>query len=96
MTRSLSLAIVVAAGLLSACSQPKAATCSQNSDCPRDAICVTGICQKGVPSGGAASSPGGSGRLTAGTVTMDAVVGQPLAPVASGGGKTMTPAENTR
>ena len=95
MTRSLSLAIA-AAGLLSACSAPSVAKCSQNSDCPKDAICVTGICQKGVPSGGASSSVGGSARLTSGTLTMDAVVGQPMAPAATGGTKRMAPAENTR
>lgn len=96
MTRSLSLAIAAAAALLSACSQPSVAKCSQNSDCPRDAICVTGICQKGVPSGGATSSFGGSATVTSGTLTMDAVVGQPIAPGGATGTQTIKPAENTR
>lgn len=95
MTRSLLLAIATAAAL-AACSPPSAAKCSQNSDCPRDAICVTGICQKGVPSGGASSFPGGSARLSAGTLTMDATIGQPVAPAGSAGSRTMAPAENTR
>ncbi len=95
MTRSLLIAIATASSL-AACSQPKVAKCSQNSDCPRDAICVTGICQKGVPSGGSAATVGGAARLSSGTVTMDAVVGQPTAPAAAAAGKTMNPAENTR
>lgn len=97
MTKSLLLAVAIAAtATLTACPKPSAAKCSQNSDCPADAICVTGICQKGVPSGGSAAVPSGSARISAGTVTMDVVVGQPIAPVASGSGKTMNPAENTR
>lgn len=95
MTRSLLLAIA-AASALTACSPPSAAKCSQNSDCPGDAICVTGICQKGVPSGGSATLVGASGRMTSGTRTMDVLVGQPFTPVGSAGTKTMTPAENTR
>jgi hypothetical protein len=95
MTRSLWLAIA-AMGTLAACSQPSVAKCSQNSDCPRDAICVTGICQKGVPSGGSAATVGGSARLTGGTFTMDAAVGQPMPSPASAGTRTMKPAENTR
>lgn len=95
MTRSSLLAITVGAAL-AACSQPSVAKCSQNSDCPRDAICVTGICQKGVPSGGASSLPGGSATLKAGTLTMDATLGQPIAPAGSAGTKKMAPAENTR
>ncbi len=95
MTRSLLLAIAAAA-TLGACSQPSAAKCSQNSDCPRDAICVTGICQKGVPSGGASAAVGSSARLTAGTLTMDATLGQPVAPAGSAGTRTMKPAQNTR
>jgi len=92
---SLPLAIAAAA-LLAACSQPSVAKCSQNSDCPRDAICVTGICQKGVPSGGASSAVVGSATVTAGTMTMDVVVGQPATPAGAAGTKKMTPAENTR
>lgn len=95
MTRSLLLAIA-ATTTIAACSQPSVAKCSQNSDCPRDAICVTGICQKGVPSGGASTSVGGAARLTSGTMTMDAVVGQPMTPSGSSGTKTLNPAENTR
>ncbi len=95
MTRSLSLAIA-AAGLLSACSAPSVAKCSQNSDCPRDAICVSGICQKGVPSGGAAATVGGAARLTGGTLTMEATLGQPVAPAGAGGGRSLKPAQNTR
>ena len=95
MTRSLLLAIA-ATTTLAACSQPSVAKCSQNSDCPRDAICVTGICQKGVPSGGSGAGVGSSGRLTSGTLTMDAVVGQPFVPSGSSGTKTIQPAENTR
>ena len=96
MRKSLSLAIAVAAVALAACSQPSVAKCSQNSDCPKDAICVTGICQKGVPSGGSAGLPGGSARLTAGTLTMDATLGQPIAPAGTAGTRKMAPAENTR
>jgi hypothetical protein len=95
MTRSSILALAAVAAL-AACSQPTVATCSQSSDCPRDAVCVTGICQRGVASGGAASAVAGSARLTAGTLTMDAVVGQPAAPAASAGGRSMRPAELTR
>ena len=95
MRRSLLLAIV-AASTLAACSQPSVAKCSQSSDCPRDAICVTGICQKGVPSGGATALPGGSATLRSGNLTMDATLGQPVAPAGTAGTRTMTPAENTR
>lgn len=95
MTRPFLLAIAATAAL-GACSPPSVAKCSQNSDCPADAICVTGVCQKGVPSGGASSLPGGSARLSAGTLTMDATLGQPVAPAGSAGTRTMTPAENTR
>lgn len=95
MTRSFLLAIAAAAAL-AACSQPSVAKCSQSSDCPRDAICVTGICQKGVPSGGASALPGGSATLKAGTLTMDATLGQPIVPAGSAGTRTMAPAENTR
>jgi hypothetical protein len=49
-----------------------------------------------VPSGGASSFPGGSARLSAGTLTMDATIGQPVAPAGSAGSRTMAPAENTR
>ncbi len=96
MRKSLSLAIAVAALALAACSAPSVAKCSQNSDCPRDAICVTGVCQKGVPSGGSMALPGSSARLTAGTLTMDATVGQSVSPAGSAGSRTMVPAENTR
>jgi hypothetical protein len=95
MTRSLWLAIAATA-TFTACSQPHVATCSRNSDCPRDAICVTGVCQKGVPSGGAAATVGGSGHVSAGTMTLDITVGQPLAPTGSAGAKRLSPAETTR
>ncbi len=95
MTRNLVFAIAGVAALC-ACSQPKVAKCSQNSDCPKDAICVTGICQKGVPSGGSAATVGGAAHLTAGTMTMDAVLGQPVVPSGAGGTKKLAPAENTR
>jgi hypothetical protein len=95
MTRSL-LAAIAAIGALSACSQPSVAKCSRNSDCPRDAICVTGICQKGVPSGGASAQVAGAARLASGNITLDAVVGQPIAPAASSGPRILRPAENTR
>jgi hypothetical protein len=95
MTRSLLLAIATAT-VLAACSQPKVAKCSQNSDCPRDAICVSGICQKGVPSGGSAATTGGSAQMSGGTITMDATIGQPIVPVGSAGTRKMVPAENTR
>ncbi len=96
MTRNLAFAIAAAAALC-ACSQPNVAKCTQNSDCPQDAICVSGICLKGVPSGGASATVAGATHLTAGTMTMDAVIGQPIVPAASDGGtKKMTPAENTR
>jgi hypothetical protein len=95
MTRSLLVAIAAFAAL-AACSQPSVAKCSRNSDCPRDAICVTGICQKGVPSGGAATSFGGSASVASGTLTMDVIVGQPAAPSGAAGSHTIQPAENTR
>lgn len=95
MTRSL-FAAILAIGALTACSQPSVAKCSRNSECPRDAICVSGICQKGVPSGGAASSYGGAGVVTSGTLTMEAVVGQPVVPRGASGTRTLQPAENTR
>lgn len=95
MTRSLLLAIVAVA-TLAACSKPSAAKCSQNADCPANAICVSGICQKGVPSGGAASFAVGATRLTSGTLTMDAVVGRPMVATGSAGTVTLEPAENTR
>lgn len=95
MTRSLWLAIA-AMGTLAACSQPSVAKCSQNSDCPRDAICVTGICQKGVPSGGSATFTGGGTTMKAGSLTMDATIGQPASPVGTAGSRKMVPAENTR
>lgn len=90
------LLLVLAAAALAACSQPDVAKCSRNDDCPANAVCVTGICQKGVPSGGAAATAGGAQRLTAGTLTMDAVVGQPVAPASSAGTVTLKPAQNTR
>jgi hypothetical protein len=97
MKRSAGCAIAIAAAaVLGACSQPSVATSSQSSDCPRDAICVTGICQKGVPSGGASSAVAGSARVSAGAMTMDVVVGQPVAPAGAAGAKTVVPAENTR
>jgi hypothetical protein len=95
MTRSLWLAIATVTAL-AACSKPNVATCSQNSDCPRDAICVTGICQKGVPSGGAANLVGGSATLKAGTLTLDATVGDPMPPTGAAGTRTLSPATNTR
>jgi hypothetical protein len=97
MNRSL-LAAIAAAVSLAACSQKPAATCSTNADCPKDAICVTGVCQKGVPSGGAEANVAGASRLTAsGTkITMDAVIGQPVTPAAKSGTRTMEPADNTR
>lgn len=90
------LLALAALALASACSQPSVAKCAQSSDCPPDAICVAGICQKGVPSGGAAASVGGSARLSGGTFTMDAVVGQPVTAGAAAGTRTLTPAEQTR
>ncbi len=95
MTRSLLLAIA-ALSTLGACSAPSVAKCSQNSDCPRDAICVTGICQKGVPSGGATALPGSAKHMTSGNLTMDATVGQPFNVSGSAGGKTLTPSTITR
>jgi hypothetical protein len=93
--RSLLLAIAAAAAL-AACSKPSVAKCSQNSDCPQDAICVTGICQKGVPSGGATSTVAGSGRMATGTLTMDATLGAPAAPAGAAGDRTLEPATHTR
>ncbi len=89
------LAAIGAGVVLAACSQPSVAKCSRSSDCPRDAICVTGICQKGVPSGGSAAAASGAATLSSGTVTLDVQVGA-FAPQGSSGTKTLTPAENTR
>lgn len=94
MTRSLWLAIA-AVTALAACSKPNVATCSQNSDCPRDAICVTGICQKGVPSGGAAAAVGATGHMTGGTLTLDATLG-PVNTTGAAGTRTIAPSTNTR
>ena len=97
MTRSLFAAAAVAGlAALAACSKPSAAKCSQNADCPPNAICVSGICQKGVPSGSAAGTVAGAGHLSSGTLTLDAVAGQPMPPAASSGTTTVKPAENTR
>lgn len=87
---------VAAIATLGACSKPDVATCTTNAQCPADAICVSGICQKGVPSGGAASPVSGSARLTAGTLTMDAVIGQPIAPAGGDSTRVLAPADNTR
>lgn len=94
MKRILSLTVVALA--LAGCPSPKAKTCSQNSECPTDAICVEGLCQKGVPSGGSAATVSGAAHMTAGTMTMDATLGQPVTPAATAGTKKITPAENTR
>jgi hypothetical protein len=90
------LFLTLAAVAMTACSQPSVATCSQNADCPPNAICISGICQKGVPSGGSAAPVGGAARIGAGTITMDVTVGQPMAPAASAGTIKLSPAENTR
>jgi hypothetical protein len=94
MTRLLILALTC--GALAACDSPKAKSCTSNSGCPANAICVQGICQTGVPSGGSASTVSGAARLTAGTKTMDATLGAPIAPAGAAGAKTLAPAENTR
>ena len=95
MTRNFLFAIAAAAAL-GACSPPKAAKCSQNSDCPADAICVSGICQKGAPSGGAGGLQAGAAHMTAGTKTMDVVLGEPISPSGAADTKQLAPAQNTR
>jgi hypothetical protein len=57
---------------------------------------VSGLCQKGAESGGAAGPVGGAQRLTAGTLTMDAVIGQSVTPSGTAGSVTLKPAQNTR
>ncbi len=86
--------IVVALGI-AGCSAPAAAKCSKDADCPPDAVCASGVCQKGIPSGGSQAMASGAGRLSGGSLTMDAVVGAP-APSATGGAVVSTPAEMTR
>ncbi len=90
------LSVSVAALALAGCPDPKAKTCTQNTDCPTDAICVQGLCQAGVPSGGSAATVSGAAHMTSGTMTMDATLGQPITPAATAGTKKITPAENTR
>lgn len=90
------LLFTLAAAALAGCPEPKAKSCSKNPDCPADAICVQGVCQKGVPSGGAAAVTGSASHMTGGTMTMDATLGQPVAPAGAAGTKTVTPAQNTR
>lgn len=92
----IALLALAAAAVLAGCPTPKAKSCSVNSDCPADSVCVQQICQKGVPSGGASSAVTGSGHLSGGTLTMDAVVGQPVVVGGSAGTTTLKPAENTR
>lgn len=95
MKRTLLLALA-AAWAAGCASPPDAATCSTNAQCPANAICVSGLCQKGVPSGGAAGPVGGAQRLTAGNLTLDAVVGEAVTPRGTAGNVTLKPAQNTR
>ncbi len=98
MSRSVALAtLLLAFSWLSACSSsPKATGCTKSTDCPSNAICVQNICQIQGGSGGAQSLVSGAGRVSGGTVTMDAVVGAPTTPNAAGGTVTVRPAEVTR
>lgn len=94
MKRIAVLTLAVAA--LAACSEPKGKSCTGNADCPSNAICVEKVCQQGTPSGGSVGVVGGAGRMTAGTLTMDAQLGTPAVPAGNAGTKSLTPAENTR
>jgi hypothetical protein len=90
------LMLTIAAAALAGCPTPKAQSCAQNAECPANSICVQGICQKGVPSGGANALGAGATRMTSGTLTMDATLGQPITPAGTAGTTKLTPAENTR
>lgn len=80
---ALSALAALAVGWLTACSSPpKPRTCVGQSDCPAPAACIAGICQH-TASGGSRSFVPGAGRVSAGTVTMDVVIGAPT--TASGG-----------
>lgn len=91
------LVAALAAGSLLACTEGKSANaCSRDSDCASGLACVGGACKAAVPSGGSVGAVSGSARLTAGSLTMDAVIGQPVTPTGTAGVQTMVPAENTR
>lgn len=92
------LLVIALATALLACSSKKSTdiTCSQHTDCPAGNACVAGVCSPGTTSGGSYGTVSGSARLTAGTKTMDVVVGQAVTSDGTGGTKTMAPAENTR
>ncbi len=96
MTRRLVFALSAAAALCACSSSPSAPKCSQNADCPANSICSSGVCQQGIPSGGSTATVAGAGHLTAGTMTMDATIGQPVVPSGTSGTRSMKPAENTR
>jgi hypothetical protein len=69
--------------------------CTQHSDCPADSVCnANGKCERGVPGGGSAAMVTGSGRLTGGTLKMDATVGSPTPVKGTGGTLTLQPASS--
>jgi hypothetical protein len=82
--------------LSASCSSPTAKGCSGNTDCPSNATCVRGVCQAHFGSQGAQSLVSGAGRMSGGTVTMDVVIGAPVAPKAGAGNVQVKPAEVTR
>ena len=88
--------LTLAAAALAGCPTPKAKSCAVNADCPADSICVQQLCQKGVPSGGSSAAVTGAARMTSGTLTMDATLGQPITPAGTAGTTKLNPAENTR
>ncbi len=96
MTRGLLFALAAAAALGACSKSSDAPKCSSNADCPANSVCNSGVCQQGVPSGGSSATISGAGRLTAGSMTMDATIGQPIVPAGSAGTRSMKPAENTR
>jgi hypothetical protein len=95
--RTTLVAALMTAALLGCSKAPRAngSGCTQNADCAAGSYCAAGVCTP-APSGGALSAVGGAGRITAGTRTMDVVIGQPTNAAGSAGTKTMAPAENTR
>lgn len=92
MTRCLFLVVAALGATACAKSAPK---CSADSECSAGSVCVAGEC-KPAPSGGSVSIVTGAGRVTSGTRTMDVILGQPMAPAAASGNRTLSPAENTR
>jgi hypothetical protein len=95
--KRLLLLLSLLGGAVSSCSSaPSPKRCARDPECPAAAVCVSGFCVEQHASGGASSLASASGRVSAGTITMDAVVGAPVVPNAGGGAITLRPAEVSR